>query len=329
MKTYPIHPICGLFPEIEGEELQQLVDDIRENGLLQPIVLHQETVIDGRNRQKACELAKVEPQFVEWNGIGSLSAWVVSQNLRRRHLDASQRAVVAAKLIPFLEAENRTQANAARRESAQQRPRSSDGGFIPAGQDESRAKITHDSSPPVPPSREVNQHRQSEAKRSVMQAAKAAGANTGYVKEIRKLENEHEDLAEAVKTEKMSIPQAQRERVRREKAAISPVYEAIQAVAAAGLDKAEQWEDELNAMLVSAIEQRDALTVHLQRMTDAAERAEAKSNGSFTDLQALLAKAPEAEVHKSISEVRSRLERLWDRRNETQALIDQLLELAP
>lgn len=94
---YPVHPVASMFPMIGDDELQQLADDIRENGQHEAIVLAPyykdnarilaehgiETdefggfmslppeveaelepdvvLIDGRNRMAACLLAGVEP----------------------------------------------------------------------------------------------------------------------------------------------------------------------------------------------------------------------------------------------------------------------------
>jgi hypothetical protein len=92
-----IHPAATLFPLMEGAELEQLVTDIRANGLREEIVLHQGLILDGRNRLRACELAGVKPRFIEWDGHGSPMAFVFSRNLHRRHLDESQRAIIAAR----------------------------------------------------------------------------------------------------------------------------------------------------------------------------------------------------------------------------------------
>ena len=99
------HPACLLFPRLADAELQALAEDIRQNGLLNPIVTLDGAILDGRNRLAACEIAGVRPRFVEWKGEGSPLAWVVATNLMRRHLTASQRAVVAFDLLPMLEAE--------------------------------------------------------------------------------------------------------------------------------------------------------------------------------------------------------------------------------
>ena len=101
---YPFHPACTIFPQLPDDELRELADDIAANGLRNPVVLFQGKILDGRNRYLACELAGVKPRFSEFQGDDPIG-WVVSQNLHRRHLTASQRAVVAFDLLPLLEKE--------------------------------------------------------------------------------------------------------------------------------------------------------------------------------------------------------------------------------
>ena len=102
---YRFHPACKLFPKLSDDELRDLAEDIRRNGLQNPIVLLNGKILDGRNRLAACNIAGVEPRFKEWKGRGSAVEWVISQNMMRRHLSASQKAVVAHDLLPLLEKE--------------------------------------------------------------------------------------------------------------------------------------------------------------------------------------------------------------------------------
>lgn len=97
------HPLANLFPLIEGAEFDDLVGDIRAHGLQDPIDLYQSKILDGRNRYRAAQAAGVELErrnFRQFHAelYGDPLAYVISKNLKRRHLDESQRAMVAAKL---------------------------------------------------------------------------------------------------------------------------------------------------------------------------------------------------------------------------------------
>jgi len=102
-----VHPVAEMFPMLTDEELETLAEDIRENGLRQPITVYEGQVLDGRNRLKACELADVEPVFVEYEGDDPI-AFIVSLNLQRRHLEVGQRAAIGHELRGPLEKEARS-----------------------------------------------------------------------------------------------------------------------------------------------------------------------------------------------------------------------------
>lgn len=91
------HEFASLFPMLPDAELQALAADIKENGLQTPITTLDDQILDGRNRHRACEIAGVLPNFTRFVGKDPL-AFVISHNLHRRHLDESQRAVIAKKL---------------------------------------------------------------------------------------------------------------------------------------------------------------------------------------------------------------------------------------
>jgi hypothetical protein len=104
----PVHPLAALFPMMADDELAELADDIKANGLIHPIVLGEwkdergkrhEGVIDGRNRLRACEMAEVEPTFTHLNGQDP-RAYVVSVNLARRNLTKGQQAMLRAMIEP-------------------------------------------------------------------------------------------------------------------------------------------------------------------------------------------------------------------------------------
>jgi hypothetical protein len=90
------HQFANLFPMVAEHHLQELAQDIRDHGLLEPIILLEGQILDGRCRYLACKIAGVEPKFEQYSGNDPLG-YVLSRNLLRRHLSESQRAMVAAK----------------------------------------------------------------------------------------------------------------------------------------------------------------------------------------------------------------------------------------
>lgn len=98
LALYEFHEVANIFPMMSDEEYRNLVNDVKENGQHMPIYIWQNKIIDGRNRYKACCELGIAPLVEQWDGEGSLVSFVVSLNLNRRHLDTSQRAMVAGKL---------------------------------------------------------------------------------------------------------------------------------------------------------------------------------------------------------------------------------------
>jgi hypothetical protein len=97
------HSLAEIFPLMEGDEFDALVEDIKANGLREPIWLYEDKILDGRNRYRALVKAKSyyglkEENFRTYTGSDPLGL-VVSANLHRRHLNESQRALVAARIV--------------------------------------------------------------------------------------------------------------------------------------------------------------------------------------------------------------------------------------
>jgi hypothetical protein len=96
-KMRAFHELATVFPLLSGNEAKALAEDIFAHGLREPITLLDGKILDGRNRYLACVHAGIEPRFTDYTGDNA-AAFVISLNLKRRHLDESQRAMVAAKL---------------------------------------------------------------------------------------------------------------------------------------------------------------------------------------------------------------------------------------
>ena len=92
------HPAAHIFPMMNDEEYRDLKQSIAENGLREPVwIMPDGLILDGRNRAKACRELGVTPDVKVYDGDDPV-AFVVDLNLHRRHLNESQRSMVAANI---------------------------------------------------------------------------------------------------------------------------------------------------------------------------------------------------------------------------------------
>lgn len=182
------HEVSSFFPLMEGKEFEQLKTDIADNGLLESIWLHPNgSIIDGRNRHRACIETETKPKFRTWNYEGSLVSFAVSLNLHRRHLTSSQWAVIALDVLPMLEKE------------ARDRQRGGQAGILL--------------------SQKVDQANDG---RAAQQAAEMFQTNRQYISDAKALQNEAPDLLEQVRSGEKTIKRAKtllNERKNKERAA--------------------------------------------------------------------------------------------------------------
>jgi len=102
MNKIEYHKAANLLPMMDADEFRALKKDIKTNGCLEPIYMLGSKIVDGRNRFKACVALGIEPPFKRWKEGGqSVEGFVMSKNLHRRHLNESQRAMVAADLATY------------------------------------------------------------------------------------------------------------------------------------------------------------------------------------------------------------------------------------
>lgn len=176
------HSIANVWPMMEDDALQALADDIRQNGLLNPIWTYQGKVLDGRNRLTACRIAQVEPQFREYKG-DEPTAFAVSLNDKRRHMTKSALAAVAAELEPMFA------------EDAKRRQKESGG-----DRKSSEAKSVVAKMPqPI-----------SEPAKARDEAAKSVGVGGRYVQDAKRIKTESPETFERMKAGKISIQDAKR-----------------------------------------------------------------------------------------------------------------------
>lgn len=177
------HPIANIFPMLPDDELRELAEDIKANGLKEPIWVYQKKILDGRNRFKACQMAGKAPDVRVYSG-DSPAAFVVSLNLKRRHLSASQKAAVAVEVLPWFEKEAKErQAVNARNVTATNKEKIPD-----SSKGQARDK-----------------------------AGKSLGVSGRYVEQAKKIKAKAPKIFEEVKSGKKNITQAKQEVQRQER----------------------------------------------------------------------------------------------------------------
>jgi ParB family chromosome partitioning protein len=175
------HQVANIFPLLQGEEFKDFCQDIKANGLLEPIWLHPDGgIIDGRNRYRACNKMGVALKFRTWNGKGSLIDFILSLNLHRRHLTSGQRAVLALEVEPFYAEEN-----AKIYAKTVGRPK----------KDSNEKSVEK-----IPPIKEKSRD----------QAARAVGTNGRYVSDAKRLKRDAPKVFEQVKLGEISIVDAKK-----------------------------------------------------------------------------------------------------------------------
>lgn len=168
------HPVARLFPLMSDQSFRELLTDIEAHGQLTPIWLHEGQIVDGRNRYRACIELGIEPELREWDRQGDLVDFVLGLNMKRRHLTASQRAVVAFKMLPLLEAQAK----------------------------ERQARRSTDAAPEILPEQKAD---------SRDLAAAMVGVSGRYVSDVKRIANEAPETLKALEAGQLTLQGAKRQ----------------------------------------------------------------------------------------------------------------------
>jgi len=99
-----LHKYCSMIPPMSKTEFSKLRDSISRDGLLVPIVMLGDEILDGRHRYQACKELDIEPITEQYSGVNPFN-YAVSLNATRRHLTQSQRAMLAASIATLKKGE--------------------------------------------------------------------------------------------------------------------------------------------------------------------------------------------------------------------------------
>lgn len=203
-----LHPVCELFPLMNKSDFEALKADIQQNGIREPVVFWNGWLIDGKNRLLACEELGIECPRSEWDGRGSVVAWAVSRNLRRRHLTTSERAIIAQQMLDLIKAESK----AGRRKAHDPEAASTD------KKADSESKNAIFEIGPIGPICDLPDNRKATAI-----AAAAVGVSRTTVTRARRIAQAAPEKIEEIREGKKTVHAAEKEVIAESRAASAPV----------------------------------------------------------------------------------------------------------
>lgn len=189
----------NIFPEAKQEDYERLRQDIADNGFdsSQPIVIYQGDILDGWNRQKACDELNVRATYETFKGSDEEAIAFMMRTNKRRNLNSGQWSCIAVEAEELVNAiredaerlrrkkisEARKAESVANKESPQSKPKT--GKFF----SQSHGKIKEQS-------------------RTSHKTAELFNTNRTYVNQATKLKTQAPEVFEQVKAGKMRMTDA-------------------------------------------------------------------------------------------------------------------------
>lgn len=175
---YDVHRAANVPPAMSEQEYSDLKADIEKNGQIDPIVLIEGKILDGKHRAMACYELGITPKTREWAGeCGNPYAYVRSK-LKHRNLSKTQIAACGQELLEYEQAEAKE-----RIRNAQQ----------------VRHGVTVEKIPQI---------EQGKARDKV---AEALGVNPRYIQDAKKIKEESPETFEKLKSGETTLQQAKKD----------------------------------------------------------------------------------------------------------------------
>jgi hypothetical protein len=217
----------NIFPEAKAEDYQRLKQDIEANGYdeKQPIMLYQGDILDGWNRQKACDELGIAARYQHFVGNDTEAIAYMMRTNKRRNLNSGQWATIAveaeelvAAIRDAVEKEGLTKrtgrpkkeitAQKAAQAVGEDWPCHHCGGSHPIGKNPCHGWKEGEPSAAIEKSSQKIDETSGNEKRSDHKAAKLFNTNRTYVNQAAKLKAEAPEVFEQVKAGTMRMTDA-------------------------------------------------------------------------------------------------------------------------
>lgn len=190
----------NIFPEMAAEDYARLKGDIQSKGYDDslPIWIYRGEIIDGWNRQRACNDLGIAPEYAEFKGNDAEAIEFVMRTNKRRNLNSSQWACIAAEADEMLKAIGEA-VEADRRKKIAERENVANQHTAKA---ETCQLIDTTAKKPEPTK---------QPERVTQKAAETFNTNRTYISEAIKLKEERPEVFEQVKSGLKTITEVKKE----------------------------------------------------------------------------------------------------------------------
>ena len=97
----------GVKPRLSTREFANLTEDIRQHGVLTPILVYEGKIIDGHNRYRICKEYNIpfETKEMNFSSDGEAIVWIIKEQVGKRNLTPFQRCEMVLRYEPEIRAE--------------------------------------------------------------------------------------------------------------------------------------------------------------------------------------------------------------------------------
>jgi hypothetical protein len=185
----------NIFPEAKPDDYARLIDDIRQNGFdtKQPVTIYQGEVLDGWNRQRACDELGINPSYTTFSGTDTDAIAFVMRTNKRRNLNSGQWACIAAEADDLL---------AVIREKVEEERRRKIAEAMENNTNRTAQSVPDRTAQKIAPSETKTE------KETATKAAELFNTNRTYVNQAVKMKEKAPEVFEKVKAGKMTMQDA-------------------------------------------------------------------------------------------------------------------------
>ncbi|MCI8486352.1 MAG: hypothetical protein HFJ20_04545 [Clostridia bacterium] len=190
----------NLIPKLTNEEFKQLEENVLKEGCREPLIIWNETIIDGHNRYAICSKHNIDFKTIikDFANREEAKMWIIKNQFGRRNLSVYDRSVLALKLEDLFKEkakENQIVAGEKFGKGCQISDKAIENKIEPVDTKKEIAKIAGTSHDTIAKVKKIEEKAPEEVKEKVKNGEMSINQAYGYAKTYEYLENEIESKA--------------------------------------------------------------------------------------------------------------------------------------